>query len=228
MKLTIIITCSFIPSHPSIYHIKKVIESLEYTKYKKDTPIILAHDYNSSDNYLLYLKNLKEYISDKSNIKIVVRESHGHLTGNIRNAMIYVNTKYVLIIQHDFQFIRKFNINKIMKDMDKNIILKHIRFNKRKTIKKGCDRLNNLFGKKIKCDNYNYIRTPGWSDNNHLCPTKYYKNVILKECKDGEPMEKYLIKKSINKIIHQRYGTYIFGNLNEEPYIYHSDGRQNK
>lgn len=49
-----------------------------------------------------------------------------------------------------------------MEDMNKNPKLKHIRFNKRKTTKKGCDRLNNLFGKKINCNNYDYTRTPGW------------------------------------------------------------------
>jgi hypothetical protein len=226
MSLTIIITSSFIPSHPSIHHIKEVIESLFYTKCDIDTPIILAHDYCSDNNYLLYLKNLEKYISNKDNIKIVVRKSHGHLTGNVRNAISYVTTKYVLVIQHDFPFIRKFNVNKIINDMEKNPELKHIRFNKRKTTKVKTDAWNNLFGKKIKCKNYNYIRTPSWSDNNHICPTEYYKDIVLKKCSDGKPMEHFLIRKSKNKKIHKKYGTYIFGKLNEDPYILHTDGRK--
>jgi len=41
-------------------------------------------------------------------------------------------------------------------------------------------------------------------------------------------MEEYLIKKSKNQKIHQKYDTYIFGNLNEEAHIYHSDARLSK
>jgi hypothetical protein len=46
MSLSVIITASFVKSHPSIEFIKTVIESLELINLKKDTPIILAHDFN--------------------------------------------------------------------------------------------------------------------------------------------------------------------------------------
>ena len=225
--LSIIITASYIKSHPSIEFVKCVIESLRFINMKTNTPIILAHDFSENELYKKYLKALYNYISDKPNIKIVVRDSHGHLTGNVRNAFNFINTDYVLIIQHDFPFIKNFQIEKIIEDMEHNPELKHIRFNKRANVKLLSDSLNDLFGKQIESINYTYTRTPSWSDNNHLCRSSYYREIILKECNDGRPMELYLITKSKTEEIHKKYGTYIFGKNNESAYIKHIDGKNN-
>jgi GTP:adenosylcobinamide-phosphate guanylyltransferase len=223
---SVIITSSHIPSHPKITIIKDTIESLSKTNMAKDTKIILAHDFSEHINYIQYLQNLKEYIVDKANIQIVVRDTHGHLTGNIRNAFNFINTEYVLIIQHDLPFVENFDLEKVVEDMKNNPELKYVRFNKRKNIKTGSDALNDLFGKQFVLKNYTYTRTPSWSDNNHLCRSDYYKDLILKECDDGKPMELYLIKKSQTEDIHNKYGTYIFGELNNPRMIKHTDGRK--
>jgi hypothetical protein len=193
----------------------------------KDTPIILAHDYSEDNKFTQYLINLKNYISEFKNIQIVVRDSHGNLIGNVRNAFNFINTEYVLIIQHDLPFIKDFEIVKVIEDMKNNSELKHVRFNKRANIKVHSDALNDLFGKQIASTNYTYTRTPSWSDNNHLCRSEYYRDIILKECKDGKFMESYLIKKSTTEEIHNKYGTYIFDEINKPAYITHIDGRNN-
>ena len=54
------------------------------------------------------------------NVQIVIRDDWGHLTGNVRNAMNYVKTKYVLV-QHDFPFIQKIDIHKVIQDMKMNL-----------------------------------------------------------------------------------------------------------
>jgi hypothetical protein len=172
-----------------------------------------------------YLENLKEYILDKTNIQIVVLNSHGHLTGSVRNAFNFITTEYVLIIQHDFPFIRDFEIEKVIQDMKINLELKYVRFNKRANTKVGWDALNDLFGKQIISQNYTYTRTPNWSDNNHLCRSDYYRDIILKECNDGKPMEAYLYYKSKTEEIHNKYGTYIFDEIDKPAYIKHIDGR---
>lgn len=226
--LTIIITASFIPSHPNIKLIQETIESLQLINMPHDTEIILAHDYSNHINYSKYFEKLDEYIKSYSNIKIVKREDHGHLTGNIRNALQYVNSKYILVIQHDFPFIRKFNIQKVIYDMEENNNLKHVRFNKRKNIKVASDARNDLFGLQIKQENYTYTRTPSWSDNNHLCLTQYYTDIVMKECPDGCPMEHKLIRKNKNEELHKKYGTYLFGELNHPQVIKHTNGRNTK
>ena len=226
-EYSVIITASFIKSHPSIDFIKCVIESLKFIHMDKDTQIILAHDYSDDIRFTQYLENLEKYVSQFENIQIVVRNSHGHLTGNVRNAFRFINTEYVLIIQHDLPFVRDFEINKVIEDMKNNPELKHIRFNKRANVKLASDALNDLFGKQVESKNYIYTRTPSWSDQNHLCRSEYYRDIILKECNDGRFMESYLISKSKTEEIHNKYGTYIFGGLNEPRYIKHIDGRNN-
>lgn len=223
--LTIIITASYIKSHPSIDFIKKCIESLDNVCASKDTKIILAHDFHEHENYKNYLNNLHDYIADKPFLQIATRDTFGCLTGNIRNAFQFVDTPYVLIVQHDLVFIKKFDIYKIIEDMKENNNLKHIRFNKRSNIKINSDSINELFGKQVQSTNYIYTRTPSWSDNNHLCSSDYYRNIILNECKDGSFMEKTLIRRSINESIHNIYGTYLFGPLDETAYIIHTDGK---
>ena len=226
--LTIIITASFIPSHPNIKLIQETIKSLQLINMPHDTEIILAHDYNNHINYIKYFEKLNEYIKSYSNIKIIKRKDHGHLTGNIRNALQYVNSKYILVIQHDLPFITIFDIQKVKYDMEKNDNIKYVRFNKRKNIKIGLDALNHLFGLQVKQENYTYTRTPAWSDNNHLCLTKYYNDVVMKECPDGCAMEKKLHCKNKNEELHKKYGTYLFGELNHPQVIKHTDGRNTK
>jgi hypothetical protein len=226
-EYSVIITASLIKSHPSIKFIKNVIESLKYINMDKDTQIVLAHDYSEDSRFTQYLKKLNNYISDHKNTQIVIRNSHGHLTGNIRNAFNFINTEYVLIIQHDLPFIRSFEIGKIIEDMKNNPELKHVRFNKRANVKVRSDALNDLFGKQIISNNYIYTRTPSWSDQNHVCRSDYYRDIILQECDDGKYMESYLIKKSKTEDIHNKYGTYLFDAVNKPAYISHTDGRNN-
>jgi hypothetical protein len=89
------------------------------------------------------------------------------------------------------------------------------------------DAQNDLFGEQQKGINYFYTRTPCWSDQNHICTTAYYRDIILNECKDGSFMEHRLIDKSKTEEIHKKYGTYIFGPLDEPAYITHTDARKN-
>lgn len=226
--LTVIITASLIPSHPSIKIIQKTIESLQIINIPGNTKIILAHDYSNNDNYIEYFEKLNNYIKPFTNIEIVKRDTHGHLVGNIRNALKYVTSKFILLIQHDLFFITKFDIQKVICDMEENINIKYIRFNKRKNIKKGWDGRNNLFGLQQKQKHYTYTRTPCWSDNNHLCLTTYYTDIIMKESKDGFAMEHTIHGKIKNQETHNKYGTYLFGKLNYQQVIDHSDGRNTK
>ena len=237
VKFNIIITASYIPTHPSIKIIKKTIESLDKIgpvdghKIK----VILAHDYSEEKNYKEYLSNLQDYcnIRNKNNknfyLKIVVRRTHGHLVGNVRRSLKYVNSKYILVIQHDLMFCREFNIQSILHDMIKFKNLKHVRFNKRTNIEKGYDKTKvPLWNKYNIRGNNNYISTFNWSDNNHLCPIDYYKDVVMNLCENGKPMEYFLYKRRKKKSLNDHLGTYVYGELNEPCVIRHLDGRLTK
>lgn len=225
--LSIIITASYIKSHPEIRIIKETIESLQLLSLPKDTLVILAHDFSDNPNYILYLKNLRDYIKDQPNLTISLRETHGHLTGNVRRALKLVKSEFVLVMQHDLKFHKRpIPIMNVIEDMRENPCLKHIRFNKRCNRPTNCDSHFGLFGKEIKAKNFTYTRTPAWSDNNHICPTKYYNEVVMKICKNGKPMEQFLLTKSKNEKIHEKFGTYLFGPIEDRAYIRDLDGRR--
>lgn len=224
--LTVIISASYIPSHPGISVIKETIESLDKLG-REDLEVIISHDYSDHKDYKLYLQNLETFISNvKYRVKSIVSDSHVHLTGVIRNAIKEVLTDYVLIVQHDLPFIRDFKVDKIISDMEENPKIKHVRFNKRKNIKLIFDSINDLFGHEVDCKNYTYTRTPAWSDQNHICLTTYYNDLILHECKDGNFMEEQIHGKSTDEESHSKWGTYLLGANEEEPYIKHLDGKK--
>lgn len=245
-RLTIIITASPIKSNPSTKFIDKTIESLSMLKYPENTKIVLAHDFVSSDSqketYFEYYDKIKEKYNSDDNFIVTMLDKYGHLTGSIRNAFKYVESKYVLLVQHDFPFVRQVDLCSIMDDMDNDERLKHVRFNKRKNIRLGCDGMTggidtdifNNFNISLKND---YISTFMWSDNNHLSPSDYYREVILKECHDRIAMENVIFprlsrmvnnKESSDVIIntHKKYGTYIYDKIESDRVIYHTDGRE--
>lgn len=224
MKFTVIITSSPINTNPDITMINCTINSiLRNIKTKFEKKLIIACDGTSekNENYLKFLHNLQEKYKNTKNISIIINEKKGHLTGNIRNAIKYVDTKYILFVQHDLVIIKEVDADKIISDMEQNNKLKHVRFNKRDNVKAGWDNTK-LFASEIINLNYNYLLTESWSDQNHFTTKDYYLENILSNVNDGVFMENVMNK--ICKGKHSEYGTYIFGNLNEERYIVHIDG----
>lgn len=246
-KLTIIITASYVPSHPDTRHIDGVMDSLKLLNYPEDTRIILAHDYPHDSStlsaYFEYYGKLNFKYGDTCIITMLDR--HKHLTGSIRNAFKYVDSEYVLLVQHDFPFIKNVDLTSVMNDMDNNPQLKHVRFNKRNTIQTAgdwltADRELNVFNTFSIRGVNNYVSTFCWSDNNHISPSSYYRDIVLAEVRDGMPMENHLYqelrkiaenKNATSQDIEQafkKYGNFIYGELNEEAYLYHSDGRNDR
>lgn len=239
MQLNVLITASPIPSHPRIDIVKETILSLGNLKYHESTvlescKIVIAHDAarRNSNPYETYLANLLEWVVEQNyDIEIVVADEWGCLVGNIRHGFQFVTSEYVLIVQHDMPFRASSSSNSIdmfqvIQDMKAHPELKCVRFNKRKNTKTGFDAVSNLFGEQLKAQNYVYTRTPAWSDNNHLCKSVYYTDIVLKECKDGQFMEKILHPKAHKN--HAKYGMYLYGPPNAPACIAHTDGRNKK
>jgi len=244
-RLNIIILSSPIPSNPSTEIIDKTINSLSLLRYPMDSKIILAHDYpqpesKNKNDYFDYYENLKNKYSHRKNFIFTMAEKFSHMSGNLKNAFNYVDAEYVLIVSHDFIFVRNVDLNLLISDMNKNSKLKHVRFNKRLNTPKGgdCDDwpgFIKVFDKFSISGNYRYTSTSCWSDINHISPANYYRDVIFKECRDGIALERCFYSK-IKRIYkqnnfdltvetHEKYGNFLFDSLNAKPYIYHTDGR---
>ena len=224
MDFTIVITTSPIKTNPDITMINCAINSIfKNIKTQFKRKIIISCDGANLNNnsYNKFVDNLHEKYKNMNEISIILNKKKGHLTGNIRNCIGYVNTKYILFTQHDLIFVKEINADKIIIDMEQNCNLKHIRFNKRTNIKAQLD-ATKLFASEIIKGNYNYILTEAWSDQNHFTTKQYYLDNILSNVEDGNFMEKTMNDLSKNK--HEIFGTYIFGNLDEDRYIAQIDG----
>jgi hypothetical protein len=185
------------------------------------TKIIITCDgvRGRNENYEMFLKDLEEKYKSHKEIEIIKKPEFGHLTGNLRFAIEHVETEFVFFVQHDISFLRFVDIGKVVEDMRNNPQLKHVRFNKRRNVKKRGDR--NL-GKRRVDANYKYISTPQWSDQNHICTVNYFKNEVLTRVSRGF-MEHTMNRRARGK--HNVFGTYIFGDHNDPTATCHLQGR---
>lgn len=244
-KLTVLISANLIPTHPSIKFIKSVIISLELLKLPKNIKIILSHDNIKETEktdieikkYKDYFKNLEDYckISDYINIQIILNNEWGHLSGSFKNALNYINTPYILVLQHDLPFIRKINdIKELIILLENNPNIKHIKFNKRQGItnwdganKKYLYRRSflktytfNINNKSIKL-----MRTLCWSDQNHLVSKEYCFNII-KPLLTEKTFPEAICNPLNTAETHDHFGTYMYVGQDDNnlQYIAHLDG----
>lgn len=242
--LTVIISANHIESHPEITYIKEVIESLILTGISFNTPIILSHDCIKSDvtdreekeaKYKIYFENLKDYCSTSpfNNIEILQADIWGHLTRSLKRAADRVQTKYMLIMQHDIHIRREVPVYRLLELMEKYTHIKHLRFNVRKNHPTfawwdGWRKDNAFVFTEQEYDDVKVCLTPAWSDQNHLATKEYYNTVVFPDCtEDGELIYNFMENK-LNGMCHEnheRYGTYIYGEYGASRTSRHSDGR---
>lgn len=234
-EITVIVSTSPVQSNPEIKMITSVIRSVSEKLFNGLTfKLIIACDGIKEletniikISYQEFIKNLKDYYQNDPLIQIIICPYHGHLTGNLRNACKYVDTEFILVLQHDLIFVQEINLSKVIQDMKIYPVMKHLRFNKRFNIKDGWDRTKKFAKDIIVSTTENtYISTEAWSDQNHLCRLSYYQEIILQEVPDGCFMESILNQTC--KGHHSKYGTYIYGNINFPNTILHLDGAETR
>lgn len=243
--VTVIISGSYLDSHPSITYMQEVIESLSLAGVPSTTRIILTHDGLKEDaperqgkleRYSKYFENLEHYIkaSRYTNIEILKADKWGHLTRSLRNAVSLVTTKYLFVLQHDIHIRREIPVNRLISLMEKYPHIKHLRFNTRKNhplfmwwdgyTDSGC-----VFSER-KYDDVKLCITPAWSDQNHLATKEYYESIVFPACTEagGELMYDFM-ENRLNKLSRyeqSKYGTYIYGEFGAPRTSRHSDGRK--
>jgi len=239
MNLTIVILCSPSPKHPSIQMITETLDSLNFLGLNKELPIIISHDFPHPESpgetfisYEQYLRNLKVFVSGKSNISIIESTSFSHLSGSISNSLKYVDSKYVLFVQHDLKFIAPVDLNGCILAMEENSRIKHVRFNKNVNQAKVWDQdpaHRKLLFREIRIEQFGtelkLIRTLGWSDNNHLTRTEYYRSIVMPMVGMRRTFPENILNITSGIFTNAFLGTYIYGGLGLPAVIEHLDGR---
>jgi len=240
-KLTIITTTSPIPSHPSTEMLERTQKSLFIVPAFRGCKKIIVFDGIPSfqkgwlENYEGYKQGVMRLLEENpyfQNTTLLMLDQYYHLALSLREAMRLVDTPFVFVHQHDFELIKSFDIVHLIESMEANPIIKHVRLNrfvnqpsehdgKIDTYVEGA----NQFPLKVPL-----LRTFAWSDNDHVSTTDYYWNFVFPKIKGKGPMEDFLhfaLRRAVkkDKKLHGFFGTYIYGNLGESPYIRHLDGK---
>lgn len=236
--LTVVVAASPIPSHPSTRIISRTVESLSYLGLSAETRILLVHDWFKPGSpkevveaYAKYLSSLTRNCKDCPNIEIHVLKKWGCLTGVMRYAMQEITTRYLLAVQHDFEFVRHVPALDLCRAMDVNPTLNHIRFNQRSNFPIGFDgqsagRMDFFQAVDLPRNAFPLVRTAAWSDNNHLARVDYYRRVVLPLVGRKPTFMEAVLNPLNSPERHRLFGTYVFGGIGEEKTINHLDGRE--
>jgi hypothetical protein len=238
-SLTVVVAASLIPSHPSTSMIEQTLTSLHLLGLTQEVPLVIAHDAPSPDcdskdllRYEDYFARLEEVCEIRGNSVITKLTKWGQLSQSLSLAFTYVKTPYVLVCQHDLPFIKRIEVDQILETMESQLMLKHVRFNLRENQPYAFD----AFPKKRKlCYQeevfelngraHHFVKTIGWSDNNHLCHVDYYRRIVFPLVGKRRVAPEHVMNLISIPSFHERLGTYIFGGLGDSPAIKHLDGK---
>jgi hypothetical protein len=145
--------------------------------------------------------------------------------------MKYVETPFVLIHQHDFILNKDFDLNGLIASMVANPLIKHVRMTRGNT-NRSFLKWERRIDQNIEGPHFVPLcRTFGWSDNDHVASVEYYREFVLPKCGRcamenvlhshfGEDIKNFGLEEA-----HKYYGTYLYGNLSDGKYFYHSGAR---
>lgn len=231
---TVIVLSSLIPTHPSAFMIIKTITLVRKMIIGVKSPkIIITIDGLPStkrtdqniDRLHEYTNELRRLFQKDPSVMLLPHIKHLHINNNIKSALNFVETKYIYIVQHDFEFIRTVNHTEIVFEMKKYPEkIQIVRFDKGvgkrkfynqqvKLQKKGCDVYHN--------EKFTLGR---WSDNNHFTTKKYYEKA-LEIMGDSNRQPEAFFMANTEKLDCYFGNQWLYDYKSGDPFLRHLDGR---
>lgn len=160
--VAIVITSSWIPTHPSTFLVEAVFNSTitHLVGLSPTAPIFITIDYfrfsdyanlppaledriNKLEEYYINLLNL--YMTDPR-VHVIPALKHLHIGGSVMKALNlisqhYPTVKYLYYIQHDFQFIRHVDHTALIQMMEDHPEVNYIRFPKSPRFIRNCGKV---------------------------------------------------------------------------------------
>ena len=237
-KVTIITNTSVMRSNPSTKLLEVTQKSLSIIPGFSECHRIIVFDgvhrrqRAFKDNYEQYKQNVIELTKthpDFANTTLVFCKEHKHLALALKEGMDLVTTPFVFVHQHDFQIKKPVDSFGIIRSMEANPNLKHIRLHRRWNIVAGLDY---RVDEEIEGPHYVPLcRTFGWSDNDHFTRKSYYDEFIFPKITKKWPMEWLInpLEKTLTQEDsknHRIFGTYLYGKKGDGKYLLHLDGKR--
>ena len=241
--LTVVVLAHPVRSHPKTSLIDKTLDSLRFLKLDPGTRVVISHDYPSrkldkkrKEDFHAYLNILFDKFSSSKDYLVTTTPKHSFLSGNIRHSLKFVNTKYVLFVQHDLAFAANVNIHALLSVMESSSEVRHVRFNKRpNNIKEGWDfRLESrrdfvqLQTWSTNLGELQLLKTLAWSDQNHISSVSYYKDLVLPLCASYKTYPEDMLNPFTCRELFGLFGNYVYGGYDSQAYIEDLDGSKGR
>ncbi len=241
--ITVITGTSYIHTHPDTKHIRPAQESLYRIPAFALCKKLIAFDgiypqYRGTkeedlyEQYKLNVMLLTDTDPYFTNTECVFCPWWMHLSGALRTAMDYVETPFVFVHQHDLRLQKDFDLNGVIATMVANPNIKYV--NLWSGINSESEWYNWPLDQVIEGPHFVPLcRSFGWSDQCHIARADYYREFVLPQCHYCfmEAVLNRAIKDSANELGrdegHKPFGAYLYGDLSDGNYIYHSDGHNN-
>jgi len=242
--LTVVITGHFVENFN--YYLEYLFHSLpdELKKCK-----ILIHYDETCDGDVGFEKlKLEALFKDKiTGLNTTISYSFGGLISSVKYVIDKIKTPYFLFLEHDWVFLKKdlINFNDVLNSFNNHDFINAVWFSKDDNVMRGFEICEDIDGSttpfelESRVNECNLITTCRWSNNPAIFRLTKFKewfdNIINNEHVDKinqgcHNVEETMIPYYRNQIttigwdrVKDNWGTYLYGNLNEGPYVGHTD-----
>ncbi len=245
-NLTIVIAGHFTQNY--LFYLRYLLYS--FPSELKKCKIIINYDYSNDkelNNNKYLISSFFRDIKEASDLNVDINYSYGGLISTIDNVINKINTKYFLFLEHDWVFLDKKSIN--FKDLliafENYNFINAVWFNKDDNQLRGFEIETDVngdstpFQKEDRVKEINLVTTCRWSNNPAIFRTSKFKewfytliiNEHIGKTNQGPhnveetiiPIYRNEIKNSKWIDIRDNWGTFLYGDINEGPYVGHTD-----
>jgi len=243
-NLTIVIAGHFVDDFS--YYLNYLIHSLPEELLK--CRFLVHYDLNHSIDETPQIHHLIHFFKDiKGELNVSTSWGTGGLISTIENIIEKIKTPYFLFLEHDWVFMKKDNIDfkNLLKAFNNHEYVNAVWFSKNDNIMRSFEITEDIdkkvtpFELETRINEVNLITTCRWSNNPVIFRTskmkEWYYDLIKNEhvgnihqgCHNVEETMIPIYRKEISENkwvdIKDKWGTYLYGNLEEGPYVAHLD-----
>jgi GR25 family glycosyltransferase involved in LPS biosynthesis len=243
-NITIVITGHFVDDF--LFYLKYLFHSLPNDL--KRCKIIINYDESGEGDIGHHKYELEAFFKNViTGLNTTIQYSSGGLISSIKNVIETIKTPYFLFLEHDWVFLNKDNINfnNLLSSFNNNDFINAVWFSKDDNIMRGFEITDDIDGKStpFEVDNRvvetNLITTCRWSNNPALFRLSKFKNwyyniiknehvdVVNQGCHNVEETMIPYYREQIRTLgwdnVKDEWGTYLYGDINEGPYVGHTD-----
>jgi len=240
-KLTIVVTGHFVDNF--LYYLRYLLHSLP--EEIKKCRFLIYYDHNPNiENPILPL--IHYFYNRNNTITYDIKFVKYGLIDAVKTCLEDITTPYFMFLEHDWVFLKKDNINfkSIINAFDKYNFIHSVYLNKDNNVMRGFEICQDVTGQTTpyeleeRVKEINLITTCRWSNNPAIHRTSKYKewyNTYLASVHNNVghgqhdveevmiPTYRDIISKSKWIDIRDSWGTYLYGNIGDGPYVGHTD-----